>query len=403
MENHTKTHEKQVIAITATCHGVVHILELSYGAVLLSIGKEFGVSFAILGLLANILGFTFGLSALPFGILADRIDPRKLLILCCLGMSVSAVAIGLAPNIYLVGVALMFLGLVMGIYHPTGASYISRNVTKSSLGFGLQGVGGNLGVALGPLLAGQIAFLLNWRAAYLIFSVPPLILAIAIFLARNNRGLETPGINGTKAETKAEKESLKAYLLPLGLIFSTQVMLNLVYRGMVTFMPAYLSQNVASLFPTVNKQLIAGYVTTFILIFGVGGQFLGGLLCQRMRHEVVAMAINLIGVPLLIMIGNSSGGLLIFIASIFAFFHFMGQPVYNTLVADYSPSSRRGTVFGSYFFFNFGLGSFSATILGLVADHMGLNWVFIVSSVFGLVAVFLISGLLFRRSVIKKK
>ncbi len=388
-----------MIAITATCHGIVHVLELTYGAVLLSIGKEFGVSFAILGLLANILGFTFGLSALPFGILADRIDPRKLLIFCCLGMSVAALAIGLAPSIYLVGVALMFQGLVMGIYHPTGASYISRNVTKSSIGFGLQGVGGNLGVALGPLLAGQIAFLLNWRAAYLIFSVPPLILATVIYLARNN----SPEIvQNMKEGTKVEKESLKPYIMPLALIFSTQVMLSLVYRGMVTFMPAYLSQNVSALFPGVNKQLIASYATTFILFFGVGGQFLGGLLSERMRHEVLGIVVTLAAVPLLFMVGKSGGVTLIVFSAAFAFFHFMGQPVYNTLVADYSPSSRRGAVFGAYFFFNFGLGSFSATILGLVADRMGLSQVFIVSSVFGLIGVFFVSGLLFHRFGVKK-
>jgi MFS family permease len=71
---------------------------------------------------------------------------------------------------------------------------------------------------------------------------------------------------------------------------------------------------------------------------------------------------------------------LIVSAAVFAFFHFAGQPIYNTLVADYSPPSRRGLIFGLYFFFNFGLGSFSATLMGILADRMGLAWVFIASA-----------------------
>ena len=51
--------EKQVVAYTSACHGLVHILELTYGAVLISIASEFGASLFILGVLANIMGLTY--------------------------------------------------------------------------------------------------------------------------------------------------------------------------------------------------------------------------------------------------------------------------------------------------------------------------------------------------------
>ncbi len=142
--------EKQVIAFTATCHGLVHVLELTYGAVLISIIAEFGFDNTTSGILANIFALAFGLSALPVGILADRMDARKLLILCCLGTAIAAFFVGIAPNIIILGIAMLLLGLFLGIYHPTGTSYVSRNVSKRSLGFGYQGIGGNLGIALGP-------------------------------------------------------------------------------------------------------------------------------------------------------------------------------------------------------------------------------------------------------------
>jgi len=77
-----KKFEKQAITYTAACHGLVHILELTYGAVLIGIAQEFGASLFALGTLANIMGFAFGIMALPVGLLADRISERRLLMLC---------------------------------------------------------------------------------------------------------------------------------------------------------------------------------------------------------------------------------------------------------------------------------------------------------------------------------
>ncbi len=86
--------EKQVVGYTSVCHGLVHVLELAYGVVLISIAQEFGASLFILGILANVMGFAFGFAALPTGFLADRTSERNLLIFCCLGMGVSSIAIG---------------------------------------------------------------------------------------------------------------------------------------------------------------------------------------------------------------------------------------------------------------------------------------------------------------------
>jgi len=92
-------------------------------------------------------------------------------------------------------------------------------------------------------------------------------------------------------------------------------------------------------------------------------------------------------IPLLVVMGNAEGLALVFVASAFAFFHFMAQPIFNCLVADYSPTEWRGRIYGLFFFCNFGLGSFSASIMGYVADQLGVNWVFMVAAGFGLLAL----------------
>ncbi len=374
--------EKQVIAYTSTIHSLIHILELAYGVLLVSIGQDFGIGFFILGILSNILGFTFGLSALPFGYLADRIKEKRLLTICCFGIGISTVAIGLSPNLYVLGGALSILGLSLGIYHPTGSAYISRTVIQRGLGFGYHGIGGNIGVAFGPILAGIVASSLGWRAVYLVYAVPCFLLAALLFFTKE---AEIPP-DVIQEDTLKDGTSLRTFMFPLALILVISIMNGLIYRGIVTFLPAYLAENVSMNLFRLDPTLLAGSFTTVALLFGVGGQFLGGFLCERIRREQLAMLVTVIAIPLLIVIGMSSQITLIIMASGFAFFHFMGQPIFNNLIADYSPSYWRGTIYGIYFFCSFGLGSFSATILGFVADNLGINQVFFISAGFAVLA-----------------
>jgi len=385
--------EKQVVGYTATCHGLVHVLELTYGAVLVSIAREFGSSLFILGVLANVMGFAFGAMSLPTGVLADRMSERNLLIFCCLGMGASSVVIGLAPNVYVLGAGLLALGLALGIYHPTASTFISRVVAQRSLGFGYQGIGGNIGIALGPILAGVIAAFLGWRAAYLIFAIPVLLMAAVFFFTMR---ADKPAVHLSPVDVEGLKTSSRSVIIALVLICTSQVLNGFIYRGMVTFLPAYLSERITVSILSLDPVLLAGSFTTIALGFGVFGQFLGGYFSERRRPDDLAFILGLLGIPLLLAMGNSQGMVLLLASAGFAFSHFMSQPVYNSLIANYTPVNWRGRMFGIFFFCAYGVGSFSASALGYVADRLGLNWVFIVSAGFGVLALICVAWLLVR-------
>lgn len=396
-----KRFEKQAIIYTSACHGLVHILELTYGAVLIGIAQEFGASLFVLGILANVLGLAFGVAALPAGLLADRMSERRLLMLCCLGMGLSSIIIGLSPNIHILGIALLALGLALGIYHPAGSTFIARVAANRGLGFGYLGVGGNIGLALGPILASAIASVLGWRASYLIFAIPAIFLAaIFFFFTRTEMPSGQQSITDTNVSTG--KLALRPFILPLGLILCAGIMNGFIYRGTVTFLPLYLSERIHLTFLNLDSVLAAGSFATIALAFGVGGQFLGGYLSERRRRESLAFIVALAAVPLLVLMGNSEGVILMIAAATFAFFYFMGQPVYNNLIADYSPTDWHGRLYGIYFSCTFGFGSFSASILGYVADQFGINWVFMAAAGFGLLTLICTVFLLMRALKISK-
>ena len=384
--------EKVGVAATTVCHALVHMLELTYGVVLIGISQEFNVSLLTMGVVANIFGLAFGIMSLPSGTLADRSSDRNLIILCCAGMAAAATGVGLAPNIYVLGAALLVLGLSMGIFHPVASAFIARTAARRGMGFGYMGIGGNIGLALGPLLAGILASAFNWRVSYFVLAAPALILTILFALTRPDQPVKVL----TSETSTTGNAQLKPVLPLLGLLFAIQVFNGLIYRGLVTFLPLYLSQGLKLDFFNASAVMIAGSFTTIALAFGVGGQFLAGYLAERLPRERLAIFVAFMVFPLLLFVGNSTGILLIASATSLAFFHFMGQPVYNTLVADYTPHRWRGRIYGIYFFCSFGVGSFSASLLGYFAAKWGTNWVFNIASVFGLLslvcAVFLLKN-----------
>ncbi len=385
--------EKQVVAYTSICHALNHIFELTYGVVLIGIAQEFGVGLFLLGVLANITGFAFGIASLPSGFLADRVGERRLLMIFCLSSGVASIVVGLSPNIYVLGVALAILGLALGIYHPVGSAFIARATEHRGMAFGYIGVSGNLGVALGPILAGIIASTLGWRAPYLIFAIPAFL--IAGFLYSFIR-TEIPPVPEATTEVNTGRTGSRLIILPLVLIFIASAMNGFVYRGLITFLPLYLSQRLHFTFFNLDSMALAGSFTTIALIFGVLGQFLGGYLSDRRRREVLALIVTVASAPLLLLMGMSEGLILMLAAIAFAFFYFMGQPIYNHLIADYSPAGWLGRSYGISFFCVFGLGSFSATFLGYTAERLGISSVFVVMAGITLVTLVCVVLLLVR-------
>ena len=64
----------------------------------------------------------------------------------------------------------------------------------------------------------------------------------------------------------------------------------------------------------------------------------------------------------------------------------MSQPVFNALIADYTPDCWRGRMYGIYFFCAFGVGSFSASALGYLAESQGIRTIFVVCAITGIIA-----------------
>src|SRR6266702_3006755 len=158
--------DRRVVAVLGFLHGVVHSNILSIPVFLLAWKVEFGADDVTLGLLAAAGYGFYGVAAVPFGFLADRRAPARLLLVCAAGIAISMAGVAASPSIPLLAVSLGALGLFSGVYHPTGLSIISRVVVEQGRGMGWHGMGGSLGIAAGPAYVGAVlAVGLSWRFA----------------------------------------------------------------------------------------------------------------------------------------------------------------------------------------------------------------------------------------------
>jgi MFS family permease len=365
----------RIVLYTALAHALVHTIELTYAALLLRIGAEFGQGEFMLGVIANVAAFTFGAGALPAGVLVDRLGSQRVITFSFLAAAASSLLVGLSPNAFVLGVFLGLLGLSIGLYHPAGLAVIAKGAEKRGLALGYHGVAGNIGTALAPALALGLAVAIDWRAAYFFLSALALLLVILLWAIHLPEAVSRPA--AARAAAAADGAQAARALMPLALIYGVSVLNGFIYRGSMTFLPAHIQENVHISVLGINEAALAGSLTTVALLAGSVGQYVGGSLSQRHTLERLAPPLALALAPALLLMGVSGGLALVAASAAFVFFNFSGQPVYNGLIAEYAPRGAMGRSYGISFFAAFGLGSGAASFAGFFAERWGTGSVFL--------------------------
>jgi len=288
---------------------------------------------------------------------------------------------------------LMLLGLSSSVYHPAGLTLISRRVKAISKGMAFHGIMGSIGLALGPIIGASLTVLNGWRLPYFVLGIIMLLLILSttIFIPSRKREPETAD------HIQPEETNRPALLLYYGMI----VMIGLAFAGFTTFMPAHFALETRNIFASLSDTIRGGLFTTLVLLSGIIGQMLGGFLGDKYSKPKILLWVILLNIPLLALMGYTTGIPLVIFGILLGVTHFIWQPIGNALIAQISHSEHRGLSYGISFFLSFGVGSFAAGIGGLIAENYGINFVFPV------MALFFIPGLIlvvpFIKAVAKSK
>ena len=364
------TNEKIILSITGLSHLAVHVIMLIFPALFIVLQSEFDLGMDQLGLMASISAFMFGVGAIPAGYFESKYGGRSLLLIYLFGTGLFSLCMFWVNSIFMLYVFLGFIGLLSSIYHPAGLTLISRRVKHLSKGMAYHGIAGSVGLAIGPLFASIISESFFWQMPYMVMGILNtmlgLLVLIKIPISKSNpidENLdEHPGTN---------KKGLLYY-------YGFSMTMGFVFGGFATFMPTHFSKHTQELLPFLSPVIKGGLFTSLVFTVGALGQIIGGHAGSRFPKPTILMWVAILNIPVLFLMGLTTGYTLIFVSLFLGIIYFVSQPIGNALVADLTHHGHRGLGYGISFFLSFGIGGVSAAFGGWLAETINISSVFIV-------------------------
>jgi len=392
--------ERRIVAFTAGSHGLVHTYELSIPILLTVWVSEFSTTAAVLGLVVTLGYGLFGVGALPGGILVDRFGSKPLILACLGGMAGSFLLVSLAPNLVTLAVAIAVWGSPRASTTRRGCRCF-RSRSRSGTARGYHGIGGNLGIALGPLATALLLLAFDWRIVAAALTVPAVVVAAygltvdvdaALPDADADANGDADAAGGTKGEMSLSNVVDDTRVLIAGgflIVFAFVTFSGLYYRTFLTFLPDLLGDVLGGLIdvqlidpdsPYAEEFDVGRYLYVAVLMVGVPGQYLGGRIADRMPPErgLLAVMSVLAVLALLFVPAGESTATFLAVSLLLGVALFTVQPLSQATVAAYSPSEARGISFGYTYLGIFGVGSLGAALAGAVLTRAGPRELFFV-------------------------
>ncbi|WP_049910740.1 MFS transporter [Halorubrum coriense] len=402
--------ERRIVGFTAGSHGLVHTYELSIPILLTVWVGEFSTTAAALGVVVTVGYGLFGVGALPGGILVDRFGSKPLILACLAGMAGSFLLVSLAPTLPVLAAAVACWGLAASVYHPAGLSLLSKSVDERGTAFGYHGIGGNLGIALGPLATAVLLLAFDWRLVTAALALPAVAVAaygVTVDVDEGDSGDadadgadaadESPNgsSDGRKGGVSLASITADTRLLIAGgflIVFAFVTFSGLYYRTFLTFLPDLLGDVLGGLVdirivdpdsPYADQFDVGRYLYVAVLTVGVFGQYLGGRIADRVPPERGLTALMTILAALALLFVPATGAVATFVAVSLALgvALFTVQPLSQATVAAYSPSEARGLSFGYTYSGIFGIGALGSTLAGTILTRAGPRELFVVLAV----------------------
>jgi len=398
MADRKKTFDSTDTAIlSVTCYGhfLCHFNMLVFPAILLPLSARLAYNLAQTLDLAFFMYLLMGLTAPAWGYLADRIGARPLLALFYIGAGCCGFLTSLfIDNPAMLRWTLAGIGFFSGIYHPAGLGWIACCVSRTSAGMAYNGMFGNLGLALGPILAGLVNYAAGPSAVYAGLGLLNLFGLVLLFRADKVQGRHAGGKTNAINNTSWHGFAILLVAMMLG---------GIVYRGATVTLPALFEVRgtgifkwISALLPrSVSANVVATTITSCLYLVGMMGQFFGGRVGERFELRYSYLCFHLFTIPAAFAMAVLTDLPLVVVATFHSFFLLGMQPIENTLVARLTPPSMHGSAYGMKFVLTFGVGALAVQIVRLVELRMGIEYVF---PVLGLVSLLLVGviGLLIR-------
>lgn len=369
---------------------VAHLMNDMIQSILLAIypmlKDSFSLSFAQIGLITLVYQLAASLLQPFIGFYTDR-HPKPYSLPVGMGFTLAGLLLlSVAPSFGWLLVAAVLVGTGSSVFHPE-SSRVARMASggRHGLAQSLFQVGGNVGSALGPLLAalfiiphGQRS--VAWFSLAALFGIVVLT-GIGRWYGANRVRLKPSARRAGAGNTLSRKQVLGALTVLGVLVFSKYFYL----ASLNSYFTFYLIDKFAL---SVREAQL--YLFLFLAAVAVG-TVVGGPVGDRIGRKIVIW-VSILGVaPFTLMLPHANlfwTGVLVVIIGMVLASAFSAIVVYaQELVPD-----KVGMIAGLFFGFAFGMGGVGAAVLGRLADATSIGFVYQVCAylpLLGVVAILL--------------
>jgi FSR family fosmidomycin resistance protein-like MFS transporter len=349
---------------------------------------SYGLSFTQIGMITFAFQVTASVLQPLVGIYNDR-QPRPYSLAIGMGITlIGLVLLSQAASFHVLLLASALVGTGSSIFHPE-ASRIARLASGGRHGFAqsLFQVGGNLGSSFGPLLAALVV--VPRGQAHVLWFSPVALLGIAILfkvggwyrgsLARQSG--RPAAAREHRSSPLTRRQIARAMAVLVALIFSKYIYL----ASLTNYYTFYLISRF-------GLSVREAQLHLFLFLFAVAaGTIIGGPLGDRYGRKYVIWA-SILGVaPFTLALPYASAAwvpVLTVIIGLILASAFSAILVY----AQELVPGKIGLIAGIFFGFAFGVAGIGSALLGKLADHTGIVYVFYLCSflpLIGLLTAFL--------------
>jgi MFS family permease len=354
------------IAFINAAHTLTHYSLLILPTAVLAMaapGGRFGDSYGSILALAT-AGFVFyGVFSLPQGWIAHRIGRPALMTIFFIGTGLSMMATGLCGSPATLAVAIGATGLFAAIYHPIGtAMLVDAAGDKPGRAIGVNGVFGNIGVGLAPVVTAFLADFAGWRTAFL---VPGAICAALGLLWLRQPAPEAAAKRAAQTFPDIPRHLVRRAVIVL---LSIAVVSGLVFNAFTILLPKLIEERLGGdphLLPLVG---VGAFLT---MLCGALTQFTVGRLIDRTTLKRIFLPVSALLVPGLIAVSYVRGWLVLPVAAVVAAAIFGQVTVNETMTARYISPALRTRMYSIRFFVGFVGAAGAAPIVAWLHERTG--------------------------------
>ena len=354
--------ERTRLAFLTSTHVVDDLYQGAVPALLPFLAIERHYSYT--GLTGITLAATFLASVVQpgFGALTDRY--RNLGWLVAAGLLVAGLGIGLSglgDNYLITWCAVAASGVGVAAYHPEATRTARGMAGDSTQAMSWFTVGGNLGIALGPVVVTPVLLATRLHGTPLL-ALPALVMAAVLAVRRPWRVAAGPRSGGVPAAARRADDWRGFARLTV-----VVVLRSIAYFGLASLL---------ALFAIRHFHLSAGAGSAVLTVFvasGVIGTLSGGWLADRwQRIGILRLGYGLAALGVLLLVAAPDVAVLFVAAFMLGIVLFAPFAVQVTLGQDFLPN-RIGIASGVTLGLATSAGGVAAPLFGLLADTYGLS------------------------------